>query len=89
MARGPAELPKKLAAYVAAVGVRETAAQRRLRAVTRRLPRGSMQIGSDQGAFMQVLVRAIGARRCLEVGTFTGYSAAWVASVLPPRIMPP
>jgi caffeoyl-CoA O-methyltransferase len=84
MARGPAELPKKLAAYVAAVGVRETAAQRRLRAVTRRLPRGSMQIGSDQGAFMQVLVRAIGARRCLEVGTFTGYSALAVALALPP-----
>jgi caffeoyl-CoA O-methyltransferase len=84
MARGPAELPKKLAAYVAAVGVRETAVQRRLRAVTRKLPRGSMQIGSDQGAFMQVLVRAIGARRCLEVGTFTGYSALAVALALPP-----
>lgn len=84
MARGPAELPKKLAAYVAAVGVRETAVQRRLRAVTRKLPRGSMQIGADQGAFMQVLVRAIGARRCLEVGTFTGYSALAVALALPP-----
>jgi caffeoyl-CoA O-methyltransferase len=43
-----------------------------------------MQIGSDQGAFMQVLVRAIGARRCLEVGTFTGYSALAVALALPP-----
>ena len=84
MARGPAELPKKLAAYVAAVGVRETAVQRRLRVVTRKLPRGSMQIGADQGAFMQVLVRAIGARRCLEVGTFTGYSALAVALALPP-----
>ena len=84
MARGPAELPKKLAAYVQAVGVRETAVQRRLRAVTRRLPRGSMQIGPDQAAVMQVLVRAIGARRCLEIGTFTGYSALSVALALPP-----
>jgi predicted O-methyltransferase YrrM len=58
--------------------------QRRLRAVTRKLPRGSMQIGPDQAAFMQVLVRAIGARRCLEVGTFTGYSALAVALALPP-----
>ena len=84
MARGPAELPKKLAAYVQAVGVRETAVQRRLRAVTRRLPRGSMQIGPDQAAVMQVLVRAIGARRCLEIGTFTGYSALSLALALPP-----
>lgn len=84
MARGPAELPRELAAYVQAVGMRETAVQRRLRAVTRRLPRGSMQIGPDQAAFMQVLVRAIGAKRCLEVGTFTGYSALAVALALPP-----
>jgi caffeoyl-CoA O-methyltransferase len=83
MARGPAELPKKLAAYVAAVGLRETPVQRRLRAVTRKLSRGSMQIGADQAAFMQVLVRAIGAKRCLEIGTFTGYSALAVALALP------
>jgi len=84
MPRGPAELPKKFAAYVGRVGLRETVVQRRLRAVTRKLPRGSMQIGPDQAAFMQVLVRAIGARRCLEVGTFTGYSALAVALALPP-----
>ncbi len=84
MARGPVDLPAKLAAYVAAVGTRETAVQRRLRAVTRRIPMGTMQIGPDQAAFMQVLVRAIGARRCLEIGTFTGYSALAVALALPP-----
>ena len=84
MARGPAALPKKFAAYVESIGLRETAVQRRLRDVTRRLPRGSMQIGPDQAAFMQVLVRAIGARRCLEIGTFTGYSALAVALALPP-----
>jgi caffeoyl-CoA O-methyltransferase len=83
MARGPGELPKNLAAYVVAVGVRETPVQRRLREVTRRIPFGSMQIGPDQAAFMQQLVRATRARRCLEIGTFTGYSALAVALALP------
>jgi caffeoyl-CoA O-methyltransferase len=64
--------------------VRETAVQRRLRAATRRIPFGGMQIGPDQGAFMQQLVRLLGAKRCLEIGTFTGYSALAVALALPP-----
>src|SRR5213079_438923 len=42
-----------------------------------------MQIGADQGQFMALLVQAIGARRCLEIGTFTGYSALAVALALP------
>ena len=84
MARGPVDLSAKLAAYVAAIGTRETAVQRRLRKVTRRIPMGGMQIGPDQAAFMQLLVRAIGARRYLEIGTFTGYSALAVALALPP-----
>jgi predicted O-methyltransferase YrrM len=84
MARGAMDPPPKLAAYIAAVGTRETAVQRRLRAATRRIPMGGMQIGPDQAALMQVLVRAIGARRCLEIGTFTGYSALAVALALPP-----
>jgi len=84
MARGPADLPPRLAAYVDAVGTRETAVQRRLRAATAKIPMGTMQIGPDQGAFMQLLVRAIGARRCLEIGTFTGYSSLAVALALPP-----
>jgi caffeoyl-CoA O-methyltransferase len=84
VARGPGDLPRNLAAYVLAVGVRETAVQRRLRAVTRRIPFGGMQIGPEQAAFMQQLVRMIGARRCIEVGTFTGYSALAVALALPP-----
>ena len=84
MARGPVDLPAKLAAYVAAMGTRETAVQRRLRAVTKKIPFGTMQIGPDQAALMQVLVRALGAKRCLEIGTFTGYSALAVALALPP-----
>jgi predicted O-methyltransferase YrrM len=84
MARGPIDLPERLAAYVAATGTRETAVQRRLRAVTRKIPFGTMQIGPDQAALMQVLVRALGAKRCIEIGTFTGYSSLAVALALPP-----
>ena len=83
MGRGAIDLPKKLFEYVVAHGTRETAVQRRLRAATRRIPMGGMQIGPDQAAFMQLLVRAIGARRCIEIGTFTGYSALAVALALP------
>jgi predicted O-methyltransferase YrrM len=42
-----------------------------------------MQIGADQGALMALLVRLIGAKRCIEVGTYTGYSALAVALALP------
>jgi caffeoyl-CoA O-methyltransferase len=66
------------------MGVRETPVQRELRAVTRKLPMGQMQIGPDQGALMQVVVRIMGAKRYLEIGTFTGYSALSVALALPP-----
>jgi len=84
MPRGAIDIPGKLIDYVVAMGVRETAVQRRLRAATRRIPYGGMQIGPEQAALMQVLVRALGARRCLEIGTFTGYSALAVALALPP-----
>lgn len=43
----------------------------------------TMQIGPDQGAFMQLLARALGARRAIEIGTFTGLSALYVARGLP------
>jgi predicted O-methyltransferase YrrM len=42
-----------------------------------------MQIGADQGRFMALLVKLIGARRCIEIGTYTGYSALAVALALP------
>ena len=84
MPRGAIDIPANLAAYIVAQGTRETAVQRRLRAVTKKIPLGGMQIGPDQAALMQALVRAIGARRCLEIGTFTGYSSLAVALALPP-----
>jgi O-methyltransferase len=84
MKRGAIDLPDKLLAYIASHGARETAVQRRLRVVTHRIPMGGMQIGPDQAALMQMLVRLLGAKRCLEIGTFTGYSALAVALALPP-----
>jgi O-methyltransferase len=43
-----------------------------------------MQIAPEQGAFLAMLVGLTGARRCIEVGTFTGYSSTAVALALPP-----
>jgi predicted O-methyltransferase YrrM len=77
-------LPQVIEHYVTVDMVHESTAMRELRAETAGLPRAGMQIGADQGAFMALLVRLIGARRCLEIGTFTGYSALAVAAALPP-----
>jgi predicted O-methyltransferase YrrM len=69
--------------YVNTVIHRETPVQQRLRTETEAMPEAGMQIGADQGAFLAMLVRLIGARRTLEIGTFTGYSALAVAAALP------
>ncbi|HKC51611.1 MAG TPA: class I SAM-dependent methyltransferase [Myxococcota bacterium] len=57
-----------------------------LRAETRRAlgDRSGMQISAEEGTFLGLLVAAIGARRVVEVGTFTGYSALCMARALPP-----
>jgi predicted O-methyltransferase YrrM len=76
-------LPPDVDDYVRTVGARETALQRRLREETSRLPQAGMQIGADEACLLALLVRLLGARRALEIGTFTGYSALAVASALP------
>ena len=76
-------LPDKIERYVGEVITKETPLQKRLRAETAKLPMAMMQIGPDQGALLALLVRLIGARRTLEIGTFTGYSALSVAEALP------
>ena len=73
----------QLAAYVVAVGTREPAILASLREETAVLPRHGMQIAPEQGALLALLVELIGARRCIEVGTFTGYSSLAVALALP------
>jgi predicted O-methyltransferase YrrM len=71
--------------YLVRVGTREPEILRRLRQETASLPQHNMQIGPDQGAFMAMLVRLTDAYRCLEVGTFTGYSSTAVGLALPPH----
>ena len=70
--------------YILDHSVREPAILRELHDETAKLPMGGMQIGADQGQFMALLARLIGARRCIEVGVFTGYSSLVVALALPP-----
>src|SRR5580700_831360 len=80
----PTPMTDRLYEYSLAVGQREPAAFRALREETAKLPECEWQIAPEQGPFLAMLVQLMGAKKCLEVGTFTGYSAAWVASVLPP-----
>jgi predicted O-methyltransferase YrrM len=78
-------LPADLHAYMLEVGAREPAILRELRDETATLPEHDMQIAPEQGALMALLVELTGARRCIEVGTFTGYSSTRVALALPPE----
>ena len=78
-------LSQELHAYLVKVGVREPDVLRRLRERTAAIPEHGMQIAPEQGAFMALLVKVMGARTCLEVGTFTGYSSTAVALALPPE----
>ncbi|MEZ5446970.1 MAG: class I SAM-dependent methyltransferase [Gammaproteobacteria bacterium] len=69
--------------YLLRVSLREPEVLRRLREETARMANANMQIAPEQGQFMGMLTRLTGARRALEIGTFTGYSALSVALHLP------
>jgi caffeoyl-CoA O-methyltransferase len=69
--------------YLHDVSLRETPVLKALRQRTAEHPMAVMQIAPEQGQFMALLVKLIGARRCLEIGVFTGYSALAVAAALP------
>jgi len=77
-------LEQRLDDYILKYGLRDTPAQKSLRAATAKMPYGGMQIGAPQGALMALLVELLGAKKCIEIGTFTGYSALSVALALPP-----
>jgi caffeoyl-CoA O-methyltransferase len=77
-------LTDDLYAYLLDNSLRESDLLRRLREETAKMPWGGMQIAPEQGQFMALLVRLMAARRCIEIGTFTGYSALAVAAALPP-----
>jgi predicted O-methyltransferase YrrM len=76
-------LAEKVARYIEGHAVRERPVLRDLRAATASVKYSGMQIGADQGQFMAMLVKLVGAKRCLEIGTYTGYSALAVALALP------
>ena len=83
MANKTIGISEELAAYVVKVGAREPDVLARLRDETAAMPQHGMQIAPEEGAFLAMLVELTGARRCIEVGTFTGYSSTAVALVLP------
>lgn len=83
MSRRTIQVTDSLHEYLLSVSLREPEILLRLREETARDRRAGMQISPEQGQFMALLVRLIGARRCLEVGVFTGYSSLAVALALP------
>ncbi len=76
-------MTERLYGYLLSVSLREPEVLRRLREETARDPHAHMQIAPEQGQFMALLAELLGVRRALEIGVYTGYSALWVARVLP------
>jgi predicted O-methyltransferase YrrM len=76
-------LSEAISRYIAEHAVREAPVLRELREATASVKWSGMQIGADQGQLMAILVKLMGAKRCLEIGTYTGYSALAVALALP------
>ena len=76
-------LPDALYDYVLSVSLREEPVLRRLRKETAKDSMSVMQIAPEQGQFMALLVQLMGARKAIEIGVYTGYSALCVASALP------
>ncbi len=78
-----AYIDEKLYDYILGTSLRDSPVLARLREETSVMPNGGMQISPDQGQFMSLLVKLIGARKIVEVGCFTGYSSTVMAQALP------
>ena len=85
MATKTIRLDDRLYNYLQSVSVREPEILRLLREETARHPMKAMQIAPEQGQFMALLVKLLGAKKTLEVGVYTGYSSLAVALALPPE----
>src|SRR3954447_11630311 len=84
MSRVYTPISEELSDYIRGVSLREPEALRRQRLDTDDHPQASMQISPEQGQFLHLMARLVGARRTLEIGVFMGYSSSWVALALPP-----
>lgn len=83
MSKRTLTITDQLYTYLLSVSLRESSVLQRLRSETAQHPLARMQISPEQGQFMAMLLRLIGARRTLEVGVFTGYSSLCAALALP------
>lgn len=83
MSRTTTPMTEALESYMRAVGVREPAVLAALREETAGMEGAGMQTSPEQGQFLHLLVKLTGARRVLEIGTFTGYSSLWMALAVP------
>lgn len=72
-----------LFAYMESLAVKESPHQKSLRDKTSHLDLAIMQISPIQGQFIHFMIKLINAKKCLELGTFTGYSALTIAEALP------
>jgi predicted O-methyltransferase YrrM len=84
MSSGSIGLSDEVNAYLERVGVREPEVLGHLREKTALMPEAQMQIAVEEGALLGMLVKLLGARQILEVGTFTGYSSTAMALALAP-----
>jgi len=83
MSRKTIALTDELYQYLLSISLREPSILQRLREETASYPQAGMQIAPEQGQFMALLVILMGARRVLELGTFTGYSSLCMAMAMP------
>lgn len=83
MSRTSLGLADALQRYLLEHSLREVPVLARLRAQTATMSESSLQIAPEQGQLLQLLVKLLDARRCIEVGTFTGYSSLAVALAMP------
>ena len=83
MGKQTLDLNDNLYDYLLSVSLRDNPIQQKLREETDKLKWGIMQISADQAQFMFLLMKLINAKRIIEIGTFTGYSALVMADALP------
>ena len=83
MEKSDIQISKGLYEYILSVSLREHDSLKRLREATAKYPNAIMQIPPEQGQFMALLVKLLGANKTLEIGTYTGYSTLSIALAMP------